>query len=60
MLLPLTPTRLRANLLNGVEDQIYIGHACLLSPGIGAEGDDFPCSVETESIPGSGAYSPPK
>ena len=41
-LIPLTPTRLRANLLNGVEDEINIGHTCLLSPGIGAEGDDFP------------------
>ena len=38
MLILLTPTHLRANLLNGVED-----HACLLSPGIEAEVDDVLC-----------------
>ena len=58
MLITLTPTHLRANMLNGVEDQINIGHVCLLSPGDGAEGDDVPCSVETENIPGSIVYSP--
>ena len=60
MLIPLTLTHLRANLLNGVEDGISIGHACLLSPVIEAEGDDLPCSVETKSIPGSGVHSPPQ